>query len=148
MAEIKITRDNFQREVLQAEVPVLVDFWAAWCGPCRMLSPVISEIAAQAEGKYKVGKVNVDEEPELASAYRVSSIPTLLVFRDGKAAASSVGVQSRDDIEDMGLVDREEWTPDGSWIGMLEIPAGLITDLTNNLKNRTHGKAQIKLVSS
>ena len=104
MAEIKLTRDNFQREVLQAEVPVLVDFWAAWCGPCRMLSPVISEIAAQAEGKYKVGKVNVDEEPELAAAYRISSIPTLLVFRDGKAAASSVGVQSRDDIEDMQLV--------------------------------------------
>lgn len=101
MAEIKLTRDNFQREVLQAEVPVLVDFWAAWCGPCRMLSPVISEIAAQAEGKYKVGKVNVDEEPELAAAYRISSIPTLLVFRDGKAVASSVGVQSRDDIEDM-----------------------------------------------
>ena len=101
MAEIKITRDNFQREVLQAEVPVLVDFWAAWCGPCRMLSPVISEIAAQAEGKYKVGKVNVDEEPELAAAYRISSIPTLLVFRGGTAVASSVGVQSRDDIEDM-----------------------------------------------
>ena len=101
MAEIKITRDNFQREVLQAEVPVLVDFWAAWCGPCRMLSPAISEIAAQAEGKYKVGKVNVDEEPELAAAYRISSIPTLLVFRGGTAVASSVGVQSRDDIEDM-----------------------------------------------
>ena len=101
MAEIKITRDNFQREVLQAEGPVLVDFWAAWCGPCRMLSPIISEIAAQAEGKYKVGKVNVDEEPELASAYRVSSIPTLIVFKSGKAAASSVGVQAREDIEDM-----------------------------------------------
>ena len=65
MAEIKITKNNFQREVLQAGVPVLLDFWAAWCGPCRMLSGVISEVAAKAEGKYKVGKVNVDEEPEL-----------------------------------------------------------------------------------
>lgn len=101
MAEIKITRDNFQREVLEAEVPVLVDFWAAWCGPCRMLSPVISEIAAQAGEKYKVGKVNVDDEPELAAAYRIASIPTLLVFRNGKAVTSSVGVQSRDEIEDM-----------------------------------------------
>lgn len=101
MAEIKITKNNFQREVLQSEVPVLLDFWAAWCGPCRMLSGVISEVAAQAEGKYKVGKVNVDEEPELASAYRISSIPTLLVFKGGRAVASAVGVQPRENIEDL-----------------------------------------------
>ena len=101
MSEIVLNSSNFEEEVLGSKTPVLVDFWAAWCVPCRMLSPVISEIAAQAEGKYKVGKVNVEEEPELAAAYRISSIPTLLVFRDGKAAASSVGVQSRDDIEDM-----------------------------------------------
>ncbi|MGN0434505.1 thioredoxin [Bilifractor sp. LCP19S3_H10] len=101
MAEIKITKNNFQREVLQAGVPVLLDFWAAWCGPCRMLSGVISEVAAKAEGKYKVGKVNVDEEPELASAYRISSIPTLLVFKGGRAVASAVGVQPRENIEDL-----------------------------------------------
>ena len=96
MAEIKITKNNFQREVLQAGVPVLLDFWAAWCGPCRMLSGVISEVAAKAEGKYKVGKVNVDEEPELAMQFKVVSIPTILLIRDGKAEAKAIGYMTKE----------------------------------------------------
>jgi len=92
------TTANFNEEVLQSEVPVLVDFWATWCAPCRMLGPVIDELA---EEGYKVGKVNVDEEPELAKEYNVMSIPTVLVFKNGKVTASSVGVQPKETLEDM-----------------------------------------------
>ena len=83
MEEIKLTRENFESEVMQSEKPVLVDFWASWCGPCRMLAPVISEIAKESDGSFKVGKVNVDEERELAADYRIFSIPTLVVFKNG-----------------------------------------------------------------
>ena len=88
------TTENFEKEVLQSDVPVLVDFWATWCMPCKMLAPVIEEIAAEADG-YKVGKVDVDQEPELAQKYRIMSIPSILVFKNGKFAASTVGVQPK-----------------------------------------------------
>lgn len=92
------TTANFKEEVLESDVPVLVDFWATWCMPCRMLAPVIDEMAAEANG-YKVGKVNVDEEPELARTYNVMSIPTVLVFKNGQLAASAVGVQPKEALE-------------------------------------------------
>lgn len=90
MSVVTITKDNFQQEVLDSQKTVLVDFWATWCGPCRMLSPVVDEIA-QENDAVKVGKINVDEQPELASQFGVMSIPTLMVFRDGKPVSTSVG---------------------------------------------------------
>ena len=101
MAELKITRENFEREVLQSDKPVLIDFWAPWCGPCRMLSPTISEIAEEYKDKVKVGKVNVDEEEDLAAMFRVSSIPLLVVMKDGKVVNSAVGVRPKDQIVNM-----------------------------------------------
>ena len=99
MAEITLTVSNFEEEVLRSEIPVLVDFWATWCGPCRMLAPVIAQIAEEQEGKVKVGKVDVDEQPELAVRYGISSIPTLKVFKDGQLVKSSVGVIPKAMIE-------------------------------------------------
>ena len=90
MAVITVTKENFESEVLASKVPVLVDFWASWCGPCRMLSPLVDEVAETADG-FKVGKINVDEQKELAAQYDVQSIPTLIVFKNGKPAATSVG---------------------------------------------------------
>ena len=96
--EYTFTTENFETEVLGSDVPVLVDFWATWCMPCRMLAPVIEEIASENEGKIKVGKVNVDENPDLARIYRVMSIPTVLVFKNGELTATSVGVYSKENI--------------------------------------------------
>ena len=96
--EYTFTTDNFETEVLGSDVPVLVDFWATWCMPCRMLAPVIEEIASENEGKIKVGKVNVDENPDLARKYRVMSIPTVLVFKIGELTATCVGVDSKENI--------------------------------------------------
>ena len=96
--EYTFTTDNFETEVLGSDVPVLVDFWATWCMPCRMLAPVIEEIASENEGKIKVGKVNVDENPDLARKYRVMSIPPVLVFKNGELTATSVGVDSKENI--------------------------------------------------
>ncbi len=99
MAEIKLTSDNFEEEVLKSSVPVLVDFWASWCGPCKMLAPAVAQIAEEKDGVIKVGKVNVDEEPELAQQYGIASIPALFVFKDGEVVNRSVGVQPKAAIE-------------------------------------------------
>ena len=98
MAIVTLNAENFETEALQCNVPVLVDFWAAWCAPCRMLSPLVEEIASEMEGKAKVGKINVDEESALAVKYGVRSIPTLVVFKNGEVAATSVGVKPKEEI--------------------------------------------------
>ncbi len=101
MAEIKLTDQNFEQEVLHADLPVLVDFWASWCGPCRMLSPVIAEIAEEYAGKVKVGKVNVDEQPNLANRYGIASIPTVMLFKNGEVVNTSLGYRPKNDLETM-----------------------------------------------
>ena len=101
MSTVKITTTNFEQEVLQSQIPVLLDFWADWCGPCRMAAPIIDEIAAETEGKVKVGKVNVDTDIELAQRYRIASIPTFLVFKNGELAEKAVGLQSKEDLIDL-----------------------------------------------
>ena len=101
MAELTITRNNFEQEVMRSDKPVLIDFWAPWCGPCRMLSPTISEIAEEYTGTVKVGKVNVDEQGELAAMFGVSSIPTLVVINDVNITNTSVGVRPKKQIVDM-----------------------------------------------
>lgn len=103
MAALTLNNQNFEEEVLKADKPVLVDFWAPWCGPCRMVSPVVDEIAGEHAGRIKVGKVNVDEEPELAAKYGVMSIPTLIVVKDGRIVSTSVGARPKQDI--LGMLE-------------------------------------------
>ena len=99
MAEIILTNENFKTEVLESDLPVLVDFWASWCGPCRMLAPTVAEIAEEYEGRIKVGKVNVDDETDIAENYGIMSIPTLILFKNGSPVASSVGYIPKEKIE-------------------------------------------------
>lgn len=95
---MEITSENFRKEVLNSEVPVLVDFWASWCNPCKMMSPIVEEIAGEMEGKIKVFKLNVDEERNLAIKYNIMSIPAFLLFKDGKVEKQTIGMQSKVDL--------------------------------------------------
>jgi len=95
MSVLTLTKDNFDQEVLNSDKTVLIDFWASWCGPCRMVSPIVDEIAEQSNGTLKVGKVNVDQESDLASQFGVQSIPTLIVMKNGKVVNTSVGAKSK-----------------------------------------------------
>ena len=101
MAVIHLSKDNFNEEVLESKVPVMVDFWATWCGPCKMLAPTVSEIADEYEGKVKVCKLDVDQAMDIAMSYGVASIPTLILFKDGEIVKKSVGVVSKTEIEAM-----------------------------------------------
>ena len=101
MAEILLNEENFDKEVLHSELPVLVDFFATWCGPGRMLAPIIEELAEEQEGKVKVCKLNVDDASGIAARYGISSIPTLILFRNGEIAASSLGFKPKAEIEEL-----------------------------------------------
>lgn len=103
MSVKSVTTNNFDTEIQGSNLPVLVDFWAPWCGPCRMLSPVLDELAGEMNGKVKILKVNVDEEPELASKFGVMSIPTVIAFKQGKATNKVVGFRSKEDFKSMIL---------------------------------------------
>ena len=95
---IKVTKDNFESEVVQSNVPVLIDFWAAWCGPCKTIGPRVDELAVEVGDRAKICKVNVDEEMALAQKFGIMSIPTLVIFKDGKEANRVVGVRSKDEL--------------------------------------------------
>lgn len=101
MSEVVLTNQNFESEVTGSDIPVLVDFWASWCGPCKMVAPIVSEIAEEYAGKVKVGKVNVDEEPALAGRFGISSIPTLILFKNGQPANVSIGYRPKEELVKM-----------------------------------------------
>jgi thioredoxin 1 len=96
---VSLTQDNFAAEVLKASTPVLVDFWAEWCGPCKMIAPVLDELATELAGQVKIGKVNIDEQQMLAAEYGVRAIPTLLLFHQGQVADQMVGLRSKKDLK-------------------------------------------------
>ncbi|HBW23344.1 MAG: thioredoxin [Elusimicrobia bacterium GWA2_56_46] len=97
--EIQLTDANFNQEVVKSSIPVLVDFWAPWCGPCKMIAPVIEELAGEYAGRVKICKLNTDENPDSAAAYKISAIPTILLFKGGKLARELVGLQSKDELK-------------------------------------------------
>ena len=98
---METTMDNFEQEVLNSDIPVMIDFWATWCMPCKMLAPTIEELAEEANGAYKVGKIDVDKSPSLAAQFGVMSIPTVIVFKNGKAVDKTVGVVPKSQLEAM-----------------------------------------------
>lgn len=100
MSYVEITADNFESEVLGSDVPVLLDFWAVWCGPCKMVEPIVEQLATEYAGKAKVGKVNVDEQQALSQQFGVMSIPTLMVFKGGQPVETLIGVQPKPAIEE------------------------------------------------
>ncbi|HBE47062.1 MAG: thioredoxin [Spirochaetota bacterium] len=102
-AEVTLTSENFKKEVLESKIPVLVDFWAEWCMPCKMIAPSVAQIAESYKDRIKVGKLNVDEQSDLASQYGIISIPTLIVFKDGQVARQKVGAMPRHEIEKLFL---------------------------------------------
>lgn len=99
MAEIKVTSENFSEEVIKSDIPVLADFYADWCGPCKMLSPILSEIAEEYEGTLKVVRINVDDEPDLAGSFSISSIPALMYIKNGQLIASQIGYVTKEELE-------------------------------------------------
>ncbi len=101
METLKLTSENFEKEVINSSIPVVVDFWAEWCGPCRMQSPIIDDLAKEMQDTIKVGKVNVDDETELASKYNVMSIPTLIIFKNGQRINTAVGLHTKEEILDL-----------------------------------------------
>ncbi|MCL2277106.1 MAG: thioredoxin [Treponema sp.] len=101
MSCLAFTNDNFDAEVLKSPVPVLVDFWAPWCGPCKMIGPVIEQIAGEYQGRLKVGKVNVDDNGETAQRYNITSIPSLMIFKNGEIAAQKNGAAPKHEIESL-----------------------------------------------
>ena len=98
MAEVTVTGKNFEQEITKSEIPVLVDFWATWCGPCRMVAPILADIAEEYEGKIKVCKINVDENPDLASKFSIFAIPTIIGFVDGQPKAKVEGAVPKENI--------------------------------------------------
>ena len=101
MAVLNITKENFESDVTNSSVPVLVDFWAPWCNPCMRAAPIVDEFASEVVGKVKVGKINIDEEPELAQTFGVMTIPTMMVFKDGKQVGKRIGLCSKEDLKNL-----------------------------------------------
>lgn len=100
MTTVTVDKDNFEKDVLQAREPVVVDFWAEWCGPCKMIAPALDEIAAEMKGQVKIAKLNIDENPELATQFGVRSIPTLLLFKNGEVTSNMVGAAPKSRLAD------------------------------------------------